>query len=472
MPFKERRALAVSRTCQRPECGTVFHPFRGREATQAYCSRDCSRAAGVHAATGKWPEAVPSTPTVTRTASAITSTDPPIHSATQAALLDIAEWCAIGEHYATLAERALARDSARNGRTLILAGQGSWLGVEHGALVVKQGRTHGAPGVREVLHPALHEVRSIFWLDGVGSLTLAALSWCQSEGVALAVLDASGQPLACTVPDAKGNAALRRAQYLAATTGRDVAIARDLLKRKLLGQQATLVAHRPLLMRANAAATARAEDTLQTALAWLTMETPPPWLQSLPYLRAYEGRCASAYFDCLAAVPLAFPASEVKAGKVPEHWRTLGTRTSPLAPNGNARHAVRPGHAILNLAYGALAADVRRELLAEGLDPACGFLHADKEGRESLVWDMVELQRGAVECLVLSFLTKTTLRTGTFVRESTGALRLHPQLARLVLASSRVRQSATHSDAYSLAEQLTDGVRSSKCTARVMHSST
>ena len=44
MPLKERRNLSVQRICQRPDCGVLFHPWRGREATQPYCSNDCSRA--------------------------------------------------------------------------------------------------------------------------------------------------------------------------------------------------------------------------------------------------------------------------------------------------------------------------------------------------------------------------------------------------------------------------------------------
>jgi hypothetical protein len=50
MPLRERRNLTVQLVCQRPGCGTLFHPFRGRESgptLQKYCGHACSVAAGV-----------------------------------------------------------------------------------------------------------------------------------------------------------------------------------------------------------------------------------------------------------------------------------------------------------------------------------------------------------------------------------------------------------------------------------------
>jgi CRISPR/Cas system-associated endonuclease Cas1 len=80
-------------------------------------------------------------------------------------------------------------------------------------------------------------------------------------------------------------------------------------------------------------------------------------------------------------------------------------------------------------------------LLAEGFDVAGGFLHADKAGRDSLTYDLMELERGAVDDLLLTFLGKTTLHYGDFAREPGGQVALHPQLTRLLLAECRVPQS-------------------------------
>jgi hypothetical protein len=71
---------------------------------------------------------------------------------------------------------------------------------------------------------------------------------------------------------------------------------------------------------------------------------------------------------------------------------------------------------------------------------ACGFLHLDKPGRDSLVYDLMECERGTVDGLVLDFLARTTLHYGDVTRVADGSCRLHPQLARAVVASCRVGQ--------------------------------
>jgi CRISPR/Cas system-associated endonuclease Cas1 len=76
----------------------------------------------------------------------------------------------------------------------------------------------------------------------------------------------------------------------------------------------------------------------------------------------------------------------------------------------------------------------------QGFDLATGFLHADKPGRDSLVFDLMECVRGAVDDLVLAFLDRTTLHAASFARVGDGGVRLHPQLARAVVAACRVSQ--------------------------------
>jgi hypothetical protein len=75
------------------------------------------------------------------------------------------------------------------------------------------------------------------------------------------------------------------------------------------------------------------------------------------------------------------------------------------------------------------------ELSCNGFDVACGFLHADRQYRDSLVYDLMELFRPAVDALVLAFLERTTFTYGDSARLSDGQCRLHPQLVRAVVAT-------------------------------------
>src|SRR5262245_54360024 len=124
------------------------------------------------------------------------------------------------------------------------------------------------------------------------------VQWCAEQEITVTLLDRSGAVLATLTPEAKVDVLVRRRQYLAASTGQDVVIARELVCRKLERQRATLHTH-PELPGA-----ARAIEVLEQALSWLALSTPPPWLGSLSMLRTYEGRAASAYFGAWAGLPL------------------------------------------------------------------------------------------------------------------------------------------------------------------------
>lgn len=55
----------------------------------------------------------------------------------------------------------------------------------------------------------------------------------------------------------------------------------------------------------------------------------------------------------------------------------------------------------------------RQALSAAGFDLACGFMHADRRGRDALVYDLMELARPSVDDLVLTFL-QATFHAGDF----------------------------------------------------------
>ena len=54
--------------------------------------------------------------------------------------------------------------------------------------------------------------------------------------------------------------------------------------------------------------------------------------------------------------------------KVPKHWKTLGTRSSPIS--GATRNASNPINALLNYLYAILETEVRLAILTMGLDPS------------------------------------------------------------------------------------------------------
>jgi CRISP-associated protein Cas1 len=449
MPLRERRNLTVKLTCQRPGCGVVFHPFRGRESgpnVQKYCGHACSVAAGVYARLGIWPEMRAGTAgetdgdTNTATTTARRGSAEPLTLDLLPALPLVsaealgAAWRERGERWEVATTNAVEREARRGtGRTLILAGHGAGLPVERGALVAQDGRTHstGTP-IRHVLYRGVHDVARILWLHAAGSLTFAAVEWCATQGITVSLLDSYGTLISTLTPEAPTDVALRRAQYRAQDTGQDVALARELVCRKLERQRGTIRAHPELPNRE------RAREALDMALSWLSLPDATPYLSTMDGIRVFEGRTARAYFAAWVGLPVNFARADRR--RIPPHWQSVRERTSPLAGNRNARHAVDPTNALLNYAYGCLESQVRQALTANGFDLSCGLLHSDRAGRDSLVYDLMECERGAVDSLVLALIGRTVFRVGDFTPVTDGSVRLHPQLARAVVATCRVPQ--------------------------------
>jgi CRISP-associated protein Cas1 len=468
--------LAVMSTCC--ICAQPFHPYRGREAEQRVCSHRCASVLGTRTLQARRTERAhdiettrsvhgdrrhevstkaPARRVATREGNdAATAVAPAPTVAIEVAPSVEADhavgeaWLAAGVRYERLTAQSARRERGR--RTLILAGHGASIRVERDALVVSEGHTHyPQTPLTHTLHRGLHDVGRIFCLNPTGSLSFPAVRWCAQQGITVTLIDGDGGVLATLTAEAREDVTLRRRQYLAATTGQDVVIARELVRRKLQRQLQTLHTH-PVLPGAEHAA-----QVLADALTWLELPTPPEWLQALPMLRTYEGRAAGAYFAAWVGLPLRW--AKADARRVPPHWLAVRQRSSPLSHNGMPRHAVDPTNALLNYAYAVLESQTRQALTRQGFDPACGFLHADSERRDSLVYDLMECERGMVDGLVLDFLASATFHAGDFVKSKAGGCQLHPQLARAIVASCRVPRQRLDTQATWLQTSLLAGAR-------------
>lgn len=194
---------------------------------------------------------------------------------------------------------------------------------------------------------------------------------------------------------------------------------------------------------------------LHQALAWFALPVLPRWLHDLGTLRTFAARAAQAYFAAWAGYALRWRTSDRR--RMPLHWLVIRERMSPLS--NNARHAVDPCNAELNYAYGCLESQCWQALAVEAFDPACGFLHTDKAGRDSLVLDLMELYRPAVDGRVLTLLEDTTFTYGDLVMTSAGQCRLHPQITRAVVAACRLPSDTVTAGAVELHALLIEGER-------------
>src|ERR1700733_1569880 len=79
---------------------------------------------------------------------------------------------------------------------------------------------------------------------------------------------------------------------------------------------------------------------------------------------------------------------------------------------------------MLNYAYIVEAGRLAKALAAQGLCLSIGFLHADKKGRNSLVWDAIEPLRPAIDKRVFDYIGRNEFARADFPQTGASTFRL------------------------------------------------
>ena len=161
-------------------------------------------------------------------------------------------------------------------------------------------------------------------------------------------------------------------------------------------------------------------------LALAEIKAPPATYDEI---RLIEARAASAYFSAWQDYPLRWKGIGRKP--IRPDWHRCGTRQGLIGDRN--RYATHPVNALLNYGYALLESEMRIALVAAGLDPEVGFLHVNRPGRLSLVYDAMEPLRPVVDRMVLDFIPHTTFAPGDFKLNEKGVRKLNPQMARRFL---------------------------------------
>lgn len=291
----------------------------------------------------------------------------------------------------------------RNG-VLTLFGYGIQVHVDRGHLVVEDGI--GAERYHYRLPRVGHGLKRLVVIGSDGLVSLAALRWLEDQDAAFVMLERNGKALCVTGPVRSSDAKLRRAQALAMGNGLGLEICRRLIDAKLRGQEQVL--RERLNCQSTANALARFRSKLDSA-------------DSFDAIRNLEANAAASYFREWRDLPVTWPKADLQ--KIPAHWRSVGSRQSPLT--GGPRLAVTPAYAILNYCFALLEAETRLALSALGLDPGLGVgLHTDTANRDSLALDVLEPVRPQVETWLLDWVAREPLRRVDFFETRTGNCRL------------------------------------------------
>jgi CRISPR-associated endonuclease Cas1 len=275
--------------------------------------------------------------------------------------------------------------------------------VDRGHLILDDGI---GPERRHARLPRIgHGLRRLVVIGSDGFVSFSALRWLADQDASFVMLERDGTVLIVTGPVRPSDARLRRAQALAHQSGTALRIARELISRKLVGQEQ--VARDQLRDPTTAESIARSRLGLSGA-------------ETVEAIRQLESLAAQAYWFAWRTVPVTFPQRDDR--RVPDHWKLFGTRKSPLTQS--PRLAINPPNALLNYCYALAESESRLALAALGLDPGIGVLHVDSPSRDALALDLMETIRPRIDAYLFDWISREPLRREWFFEKSDGNCRL------------------------------------------------
>jgi len=327
-------------------------------------------------------------------------------------------------------ERVSPPQSARKSRGAItITGQGVKIRCRRYQLEITDGFPLEGPQQTRTVTRATARIERIVLTAGSGYITLDALDTAAEWSAPIIALRQSGTIRFTLLPGPGGlwRTNLRRSQALAPWHTVGLEIVRRLLREKHRQQQALLTS--PLFQRVPRlapSATPSIEARVARGVLDCLLDEDPKASPSIQSLRHAESAAAEAYFAAWRGIAPQFgPPSYARTA--PEHWRMFTSRHSPIS--GGGKDATDPVNALLNLGYALLEAETLIACHAQGLDPALGMLHADRDARLSFIYDLMEPARPAADALVLDLLASHTFRRGELWALRNGVCRLDQELA-------------------------------------------
>lgn len=291
---------------------------------------------------------------------------------------------------------------------ITLSGYGIVVRVDRGHLMLEDGIGTDRNSLR--LSKVGHGLKRLVVVGNDGEVSLAALRWLADQNAAFVMLERDGSVTVSTGPVRSSDVRLRRAQALALNNGVALRLSREIVDRKLAGQERVaeqILASKPVALFIRQCRTDLAEAF------------------SIDATRVIEAQAAKAYWSAWRNLPILFPQRDLP--RVPEHWRTFGTRISVLT--GSPRLATNPPNAMLNYLYALLEAEARLAAATLGLDPGIGVMHVDVPYRDSLALDLMEIVRPDVDSFVLDWIKRGPLPRDHFFEQRDGNCRLMAELA-------------------------------------------
>jgi CRISPR-associated protein Cas1 len=309
------------------------------------------------------------------------------------------------------------QDGARASPRVLVLGAYAALRVRGGALEIEHGPHNDRVTIRIDID-AEPKPRAILFDSHGEFMTGEAIRWCARYSISLALPGGPGRLIAMveTALETKTNTMTRmrdidpmiiRAQCAADP----VKMAREIVRAKIGAELKATIPDAP--------ARKRQFDQWDIKLNSV---------RSVAEIMIVESRAAASYWRTFRDAGL----RERKNGNLPRSWLRFAQRNKGAAFLGN-QHASHPINAMLNYAYIVEAGRLAKALAANGLCLSIGFLHSDKKGRNSLVWDAIESLRPAIDAKVFAFIEAHEFSRGDFPQSGYNVHRLSRDVTQLLL---------------------------------------
>lgn len=267
---------------------------------------------------------------------------------------------------------------------LIVDEFGAFVGKKSERLIVSKGSETLAQA------PLLHLETVLIGGNGV-SMSADAVRECAERGIPIHFVSKSGTPYASLYSAGlTATVQTRHAQLLARDQPRGLALVTAIAAGKIRNQSN--------LLKYLSKNRKEKQPALYEEVRLLAGEI----LDHLAELAQFSGQCID---DCRGQIL----STEGRAAQ--KYWRGVGKLLLAELqwPGRRTQGATDPLNAALNYGYGILYSQVERALVLAGLDPYAGFLHVDRPGKPSLIFDVVEeFRQTVVDRTVIAIVNRGT----------------------------------------------------------------
>ena len=247
-------------------------------------------------------------------------------------------------------------------------------------------------------------------LTGKGSITFDALTLLAENDIDCVSIDWKGHVnYRLASPDRK-NAIVKKEQYFSLMDSRSGYLAKAFITAKIENQKAVLGTLAK--SRADNEYLLSQRDKLSDSLEKLSKLYNKNSDSIRNKLMGIEGQASVEYWAGFADV-------------LDDKWNFNGR---------SGRGAHDPVNSLLNYSYAVLEGDIWKSIYLASLDPYCGFLHSERYGRASLVYDLIEeFRQQIVDKTILSIVNKNQVSPDDF-EDKGNMLMMNDKARKLVIA--------------------------------------